>query len=155
MLKAVPISWCSWTFQIEDERHNVAKIDMAWLRESANLRIGGDTYRAAKCSAFGGTFELTHDGTVVASAGKRMMIRTFDVAAGDRHFELSALSIFGRSFGLYEHGQLIGTMGPTGIWSRKARVDFPDDVSNEVQVFLIWLVLILWRRSASSNAAAG
>ena len=110
MLKAVSIGWCSWSFRVEDESGPCAHIDMAWVRESAELDIDAVRYRVTKTTAFGGGFEMTGDGQVVASAGKRMMVRTFDVQAGERHFELSALSMFGRSFGLYESGQLIGTM---------------------------------------------
>lgn len=155
MLKAVPIGWCSWSFRVEDESGPCAHIDMAWVRESAELDIDAVRYRVTKTAPFGGGFEMTQDGQVVASAGKRMMVRTFDVQADERHFELSALSMFGRSFGLYENGQLIGTMSPLSMWGRTAEVSFPDDVPRNVQVFLIWLVLILWRRAASSAAAAG
>ena len=125
---------------------------MAWVRESAELDIDAVRYRVTKTTAFGGGFEMTGDGQVVASAGKRMMVRTFDVQAGERHFELSALSMFGRSFGLYESGQLIGTMNPVSMWGRTAEVNFPDDIPRDVQVFLIWLVLILWRRAANNNS---
>jgi hypothetical protein len=155
MLKAIPIGWCSWSFWIEDKAGRFAHIDMSWVLESAELDIDGERYRVRKPSAFGGSFELIRDGHVVATAGKRMMVRTFDVQAGDRHFELSALSVFGRAFRLSENGLQIGTMSPVSMWGRTAEVDFPDDFPRDVQVFLIWLVLILWRRAASSSAAAG
>lgn len=155
MLKVVPNSFCSWSFRVEDFEGAVEQIDMAWVREHAEVTIGDDRYRVTKTAPFGGGFEMTRDGQVVASAGKRMMVRTFDVQAGERHFELSALSIFGRAFGLFENGQQIGTMSPVSMWGRTARADFPDDIPRDVQVFLIWLVLILWRRAASSAAAAG
>ncbi|MBC8290849.1 MAG: hypothetical protein H8E37_11085 [Planctomycetes bacterium] len=155
MLKAVPIGWCSWSFRVEGEAGHCAHIDMAWVRESAEVDIDGQRYRVRKSAAIGGSFELTRDGHVVATASKRMMVRAFDVRVGERHFELSALSIFGRAFGLFENEQQTGIMSPVSMWGRSAEVHFPDDISRDVQVFLIWLVLILWRRAASSAAAAG
>lgn len=155
MWKAVPVGCCSWSFRIEDQAGVLAHIDMAWVRESAELTIDGERYRARKTSAFGGLFELTRGGVVVATACKRKMSRAFDVQAGDRSFELSALRIFGRAFGVFENGQQTGCMNPVSIWGRTSDVHLPGDVPREVQVFLIWLVLILWRRAASSAAAAG
>jgi hypothetical protein len=155
MLSAFPIGWCSWSFQIEDHVRAVATIDMHWVRERANVRIGDEDYKLGRYAFVRGTFELRHGGVRVAKATKRALIRSFDVEAGGRRFKLSAISMFGRAMGLYENGQLIGKMAPFGIWSRRANVNFPDDLPLEVRVFLIWLVLILWRRAASSAAAAG
>jgi hypothetical protein len=153
MLSAFPIGWCSWSFQIEDHVRAVATIDMAWVRERANVRIGDENYKLGRYAFVRGTFELRHDGVRVAKATKRALVRSFDVEAAGRRFELSAISMFGRTMGLYENGELIGKMAPFGIWSCRANVYFPDDLPLEVRVFLIWLVLILWRRAASSAAA--
>ena len=155
MLSAIPISWCSWSYQIEDLSQAVATIDMAWIRERADVRIGDAEYKLGRYAFVGGTFELSHEGELLAKATKRALVRSFDIEAGDRRFTLSAISLFGRAMGLYENGEPIGEMAPTGIWTRRARVDFPDDIPLDVRVFLIWLVLILWRRAASSAAAAG
>jgi len=155
MLSAFPIRWCSWSFQIEDHARAVATIDMAWIRERANVHIGEEQFRSGRNSFVRGSFYLRHDGELIATAKKRSLFRTFDVKAGGRHFELSAVSIFGRTMRLHENGRPIGTISPAGIWSRKAHVKFPESLPLEVRVFLIWLVLILWRRAASSNVAAG
>ncbi|MDA0588221.1 MAG: hypothetical protein O2820_04810 [Planctomycetota bacterium] len=155
MLSAIPISWCSWSYQIEDLSQAVAAIDMAWLRERADVRIGDAEYKLGRYALVGGNFELSHEGELVAKATKRTFVRSFDIEAGERRFELSAISIFGRTMGLYENGELIGKMAPVGFWSRRANADFPDGLPLDVRVFLIWFVLILWRRAASSAAAAG
>jgi hypothetical protein len=68
---------------------------------------------------------------------------------------LSVPRIFARAFGLFENGQQIGTMSPVSMWGRTARADFPANIPRDVQVFLIWLVLILWCRAVSSAATTG
>ena len=40
---------------------------------------------------------------------------------------------------------------PRGLFSRKLTIDLPDELSLAVQVFMTWLVIILWRRAAKSS----
>jgi hypothetical protein len=48
----------------------------------------------------------------------------------------------------------VGSIRPEGYLSRKAAVSLPGDMPMPVQVFVMWLVILLWRREANAGAAA-
>jgi hypothetical protein len=50
-----------------------------------------------------------------------------------------------------ENGAPVGTIARTGFFRAKRTADLPDDLPLEVQAFLIWLVLLVWRRQAATN----
>ena len=88
-------------------------------------------------------------GRVVASARKpSAFFRAFEVELPGRRFELKAVSVWGREFGLYEGETLIGRIGPASWLGRSAVIDLPDALPTEAQVFLFWLVLVLRKRAA-------
>jgi hypothetical protein len=74
------------------------------------------------------------------------------VQAGARTYTLAATSWLGRSFAVTENGATVGTIARSGFFTTKCTADLPGDLPLEVQGFLIWLVLIIWRRQATTNA---
>ncbi|MBC8290850.1 MAG: hypothetical protein H8E37_11090 [Planctomycetes bacterium] len=144
MQKVIPDSCCSWNFQIEDETQVVAEIEFDWDPEWTDIRIHGELYQVSSNAPSGGSYQLMRDSRSIALAIKRGILRTFDVEAAGRRFNLSALNLFGRTIGLRENSQLLGTLRPIGIWRCTADVDFPDDIPLNVRVFMIWLALMIW-----------
>lgn len=141
----------SWGYSILQDGTAIADIDMSWVRERAEVTIAGHHFTVCRTSVLRGTFELQSGDGVLAHAQKAAFFRAFNVGFTDRNLELKALSIFTREFGLFEHGVQIGRIGPTGWLTRKAVVDCSGEVPIPVQVFLFWLVAILWRRAANNN----
>lgn len=127
---------------------------MSWLRERADVTIADKTFTVLRDSMLKGSFALKWGEQVAARARKTSLFtRSFDVETGGEHLRLAAVSIWRREFGVYRNGEQIGRIAPTSLFRRSAVIDLPDDVPLPVQVFLFWLVIILWRRSANSNAA--
>ena len=60
-----------------------------------------------------------------------------------------------REFGLFEGGVPVGRIAPAGWFGRRAVIDLPADIPLPAQLFLLWLVLVLWRRAAAADAAGG
>ena len=153
MLRAIPKGIFSWGFDVHEEGRAIAAVDVSWMRERGELLVKGES-----CSMYRegllGDFVLEWKGGVVARATKPSAFhRRFVVRYEGRELELGAKSVFGRTFVLLDGGAEIGRIAPEGIFTRKARIDLPDDVPLPVQVFMFWLVVILWRRSARSNNA--
>ena len=74
--------------------------------------------------------------------------------AGGEAYELAKRSWLSRSFELHRGGQVVGSVHPKGLGS-KAVVDLPAELPPAVQVFVVAVVLTLWRReSAAAGAAA-
>jgi hypothetical protein len=153
MLHATPQSIFSWDYTVLRGRAVMAQIDMSWFRERAEVEIGDQTYSVHRESIVQGTFVLQSRGQVLARAQKvSAFSRAFDIDCAGQQLELKAVSIWTRQFGLFRNGRQIGRIGPRGWLGRSAVIDLPGDISVPVQVFLFWLVLVLWRRAASSSS---
>jgi hypothetical protein len=150
MLRAAPHGILSWDFTIFRGETAIADIDMSMWRERAELTIDGQVYSVYRESMLEGTFVL-RSGDLVLVRAQKGFTRTFDIDVAGRHMELKALSFWTREFGLFENNALIGRIGPRSWLGRKATIELPESVSLPVQVFLFWLVLILWRRAAQSS----
>ena len=156
MLKAIPKSWLSWDFRFEEDSSVVAEIDVSHWREKAELTVVGSTYKLFREGWMSGAFVLEADGAILARAEKpSALYRRFVVEHEGRRSTLEAAAAFRRKFVLSEGGAKIGSVSPDGLFTRRATADLPDDLPLPVKVFVVWLVLILWRRAANSASAAG
>ena len=45
-----------------------------------------------------------------------------------------------------------GSIAPLGLFRRKAKADLPDDLALEIKAFLIWLVVVMWKRQAKAGS---
>jgi len=74
-----------------------------------------------------------------------------------RNYVLGAESAVRRKFVLNENGETVGSVSPLNAFTRKCLVDLPVDIPLPVRVFMIWLVIILWKRDSDTAAvvAAG
>jgi hypothetical protein len=133
----------------------IGEIECAPMWERATIRVGGRAYSAGREGKITGKFYLEADGNRVASAEKpSAMHRLFTVQVGGRTLTLKAASTFGRAFVLTERDVPTGSIAPLGWFTRKCRAQLPDDLAPEVQVFLIWLVILMWRRQEQAAMAA-
>ena len=56
-----------------------------------------------------------------------------------------------RGFVLMDGERQIGTMSPESMWTRSATADLPPDWPMPIKAFVIWLVIILWKRDANNG----
>jgi hypothetical protein len=140
MLEAALVGIFSWAFTVSSGGETVAAVTPAWFSEQAEVTVAGKPYTLARESVREGTFAMRSGGRVVASARKpSAFFRAFEVELPGRCFELKAVSVWGREFGLYEGEVLVGRIGPASWLGRAAVLDLPDALLTEVQVFLFWL----------------
>ena len=155
MLEATPLGIFSWAFAVRRDGETVAEIAPAWVGEQAEVTVAGEPYTLTRESVLEGTFAMRSGDRVVARARKpSAFARAVDVELAGRRFELRAVSVWRREFGLFDGADLVGRIGPAAWLGRSAVIDLPDDVPPHAQVFLLWLVLVMWRRAASSSSAA-
>jgi hypothetical protein len=130
----------------------IGRIDFGGIRAPTAIVVGGATFHPARDGVLHTTFHLDGNGTRLATATPAGAAhRRFTVQAGARTFALAVTSWSGRSFTLTENGAAVGTIGRSGFFTAKCNADLPDDLPLEVRAFLIWLVLITWRRQATTN----
>lgn len=152
MLRAVPKGLFSWDFTVSLADRVIADVDMSWFREKGELEVEGQRYAVYREGLMSGRFVLSSQAGVLAEAEKpSAFFRSFDVAYRGRHYRLGALSMLTRGFGLTADSTLVGTIQPVSIFGRTTTIDLPDEVVLPVQVFMFWLVLILWKRSKNAS----
>jgi hypothetical protein len=152
MLSATLRGLFTWGFTVRQDGNTIADIDPSWLGERAAIRAGGQTYAAYRESLLAGTFVLQSGERALARAQKvGAFLRAFDIDLSGRPMELKATSVWGREFGLFENGVPVGRIGPAGWFGRRAVIDLPPGVPLPAQLFLFWLVLVLWRRAGAAE----
>jgi hypothetical protein len=155
MLYAIPKRWFSWNFYVCDGARQVAEIDVAWWREKGLLTLEGISYQVYREKMMSGAFILKTAGEVVARAEKPdALLRRLLVDYGGRQFTLKAESAFGRGFILLEGQKGIGRVAPEGFFTRRAAASLPEELPLAVKIFILWLVIILWKRESDSGTAS-
>jgi len=152
MLRAVPNGWLSWNFTIYEDNKAIAKIDLAWLREAGELNLDGSNYKVYREGLVSGSFIIEKEGMVLARAEKpSALIRSYKVNYNNKSYVLEAVSALLREFVLREGGQAIGSVRPEGAFTKKAIIDLPADIEMPVRIFMVWLILILWKRDEAAE----
>lgn len=155
MLTAEPKSWLSWDFVILNDDEPLVEIDQAWFKEAGTVSINGVECRMYRESMMG-DFVLEAAGEPLVRADKpSAFYRAFDVTYDDRVFRLEAESALRRTFVLKEGDAVVGRIYPRSAFTRKATVDLPETLPIVVRVFMLWLVILLWKRAAEASAAGG
>ncbi|MDX6382172.1 MAG: hypothetical protein QOI57_3196 [Rubrobacteraceae bacterium] len=73
---------------------------------------------------------------------------------GGNRYELKKESAWRSAFVLSRDGiGLVGSVRRKGFFNREWIVDVPEELPLEMRVFVVWLVVILWKREDSSAAA--
>ena len=156
MLTAVPKRWFSWDFSLLDSTlQPVAELVLSSWRERGSLTVGGVSYRVYRDGLTGPFVLEAPDGSRAATAVKESVFRReFTVGYRDRHFVLKAKSAWRREFNLLSGDQMLGTVVPAGLFTRRAKVEFNDDLPLECAAFVVWLTLLLWKRNSDKAADA-
>ena len=161
MLRAVPDGWFSYNFTVFDRGGTpVARVDLSNWRETAKITLGESRYEACRKGGMSKEFVLQkEDGQVVAVAEKPSGWRDRLVFEhGANRYELKHESTWSNAFVLSRDGVgWVGSVKRKGFFKREWTVELPEELPLEVRVFLMWLVVILWKRaeSAAAGGAAG
>lgn len=150
-LFAKPAGLMSDHFVVSDDGVHLCRIDQSGGRERAEFTVHDETY-VAKNELLGGDFLLEKAGQLIARADKRTLRRVFDVTvlpatSAERSYELrvGGLIIKGGRYSLEADGRKVGELVKTPFL-RSAQATLPEDMPLPVQVFLLWIGLMMWRR---------
>jgi hypothetical protein len=154
-LEIVPTNWFSWNFTVSQQSRPIAGFDISWWRERGSLTVEGKTYPVSREGMMSGDFVLESDRGILARATKLSALRrSFTVVSGAKTYTLRAKQAFRRSFVLLDGDREIGRIAPESAWGRRASANLPADVPLPVQVFLVWLTVLLWKRDSDAAAAS-
>lgn len=152
-------SFVKWQFDVFQGESLVADIDLKLLREGAELEIKGEHFTIKRAGLVSGAFTIEAFGRELARAEKpSALFRRFVVEFANRRFVLEAEKALFRRFVVAEEptdgiGVEIGRIEPVKWYSQSAIAKFDDSLPLAVDIFLITLVLFLWKRSAQSSSS--
>lgn len=153
MMNAIPQNWFSWNYQVLEQGSPVADLDLAWVREAGIFKLQGRAYKIYREKFLSRTFVLEEDGAILARASRpNIFLRSFTVDYQGIQLIVKARSFFGRTFVLERGSQVFGSIYPEHWFTRKALVELPDTLPLAVRIFMVWLVLIFWRRQWRQEA---
>jgi hypothetical protein len=157
MLSASPRRWLSWDYSVTDpEGAEVARVTIGSWREKGTVIMAEGEYRVYRQGLTGPFVLESIDGSTAASAVKPSALqRKFAVRSGDREYTLEAAGALSREFGLFDGDRRVGAVVPASWLSRRARADFDAEIPPPLQAFVLWLTLLMWKRSSDSSVAAG
>ena len=151
-------SLLKWQFDVFENDSLVADIDLKIWKEGADIEIKGEPFRIYRDGMFRGPFVLEAHRTELVRARKTSVFkRRFEVDFADRRFVLGATSIFRRTFAITEEPEdgiavEIGVIEAVKWYKHSAIARFDDDLPMAIDVFLIALVLMMWKRAAQSSS---
>ncbi len=156
MLTAKPTGLLSENFVVSRDGVQLCEFDQAGGRDRAEFVVDGERY-IAKNELLGGDFLLENQSQLIARADKRALRRVFDVridpgSSAERSYELKVGGLIakGGRYTLEENGRKVGELVKTPFL-RSAQANLPQDVPLPVQVFLLWIGLMMWRRERNSG----
>lgn len=138
----------------ESDREVGAFAGSAW-RETGQIRVGGQVWEFRKERSR--RFVLAGPQGVLAAAERTSVWNgRWQLTTGGRAYELAKRS-WSRTYELRRDGAVVGEVAARGVFSGKAAAALPTELPLPVQVFVVAIVMALWRRqqAAAAGAAAG
>ena len=152
MLRAEPVSWGSWSYRVLRGESCLARFDIGWFRERGEIVIDHVVHDVRRDGLVSGPFVMRRGRETIVSAIKPSMFeRRFEIDCSGSDYAFTSASSFNRKFVLREHGREIGAVRPVHFLSRKAIVDLPPEMPLDVQVFLTWIAIAMWKRQSEGS----
>lgn len=150
-LQAVPEGKSAWHYRISDQNGFATKLV---LTDPAARCCFDD----GKCYTIipdvdPGVWALTDGATTVCSARRpSTALHVFTLSCAQDRWVLETHSPTGNKFVLKAPLEPVGSIRARGLFGRRAEADLPATVPRPVGIFLIYLVLLVWRGSGDSAA---
>jgi len=155
VLTCLPQSICSWNYSITISDSDVtASVEFDFWSEQGSIILEPSCY-GVKHVWLSGEWSLESGDRVVAVAIKpNPLTRFFELSYDSQDLVLRAESPFTRSFLIEQDDRVLGTIQPMHPFTRRASIDCSSSIAMSVQIFLFWLTVLMWKRSANNSGGA-
>jgi hypothetical protein len=145
MLTMTRKGWLGWSYVVHDEaRRPIADLSVGIFGDSGSFSIQGTTYLVQHEGWMGGRFRLEKDGVIMARTKSGSKGHAFEIEVGETSYSLGQPSFLSPKYALLDGATRIGSVvRPSYV--RRAQVEVSVDTPLAVQVFLLWLVAVLWK----------
>jgi hypothetical protein len=151
----VPQSIFSRHYDLKYDGQIVATLRMSFWTEGCKFTIGGHDFVICRESMWKDHFQLLAGDQIVCEVKRGFWSRQFEMSALDQNWVLRPSGWISRSYQLLAGEREVGTIYHTTWMTRAQAADFAPEVPPPVQVFAIFLVLVVRQRQRSSAAAGG
>ena len=154
-LHAAPIRWFSNDFRVTADGREICCLDFAALRTRGHFEVDGVRYDVTAEGIVPQRLKLERDGRMLAEAARDgVFTNAYTVRAEDRTLTLRG-SLMRRPFDV-SHGDLrIGAIRPVRFFGRSAIAEFTAPLPLHLQVFLLAVTLLVWRKRARAESSSG
>jgi hypothetical protein len=150
VLTTIPKSWFSWDLTVLEDAKPVAELQISTWRERGLLAVEGKDYKVYREGIMTGAFILESDATVLARAIKPSVFRkSFDLEYAGKQYKLRSEGW--SRYSLLHGDERRGSVSKEFFSRKRATVDLPEDLPLVIRLFMIWLVVILWKRDAKAS----
>jgi len=155
MLLIEPKNWWRSAFEVtEPSTETRISLSPRGFLEGCFFKLDGDRYELKRQHWSGGAFLLECNGSVLLRAHKPSAFkRSFELKHGRERFTVAAESMWSRAYVLRQGSRVVGRIERPSWWSRRAEADLPEDLPLVFRVFVVSLVLLMWRREHGAAAS--
>jgi hypothetical protein len=144
-----PAGFFSRHYDVFRDGQLVTKLRMNLWREGCHFAIAGHEFAIVRPSLWKDAFILMSGDEQLCTVTKKFWSRRFELVALDQSWSLQPASFFTRSYQLIDRSRAVGTIGPSGWFTRSRTAEFSAEVPPPIQLLAIFLVLLVNRRQHS------
>lgn len=150
-----PRGWFSWDYDLIQGGSLLTSISLAWFREKGEFTLGGQRFSIFRDGPLG-PFILSDSGGHVLAKGVKpsFLRRRFELERDGHCYLLEADSPFSNTYNLMEGPSVIGTIRCRRLLSWKGEARLLPDLPLPFRIFVLWLVIILWKRDSQGAASS-
>jgi hypothetical protein len=142
-------------YEVRDGIAPVAEFSLSTFGERTELRVGLDLYQARRTGWINSGFVLERYEREVARAEPQGFFRrAYEIRAPGTMAILKPRGFARTDFVVFAGDTEIGSIGRSGFWRTTIQATFRPELDRPIQIFLIWIATILWRRAATAAAAS-
>lgn len=131
----------------------VAQVRQAAMRERAGVAIGSSQWQFYRQR--GDLHAVSVDGTFGMTASPTKIFGvSWDICTGTHAYRMEPMGLFKSGRRVLCAGTPVGSSDRVG-WSRRPTLDVDASIPVEHQVFLLWVLYIIGRRSSGGPGASG
>ena len=154
MLTVTRRSVFSREFEVHDGIAPVGEFSLSRVGDHSELRVGLDLYEARRIGWINPGFVLKHRDLEVARANPAGVFRqAHEIRTARFAVTLRPRGFFRSDYGLFDGETELGWIRRVGFWRSTVEASFAPQIDPPIQIWLLWIATILWRRAEA--AAAG
>jgi hypothetical protein len=142
----VPQGLFSRHYDLRRDGETVVSLKMQLWTEGCEFAIAGHSFAIRKTSLWKDGFQLLAGQSSVCEVRRGFWSRRFELEAVEEKWFLQPAGWFTRTYQLLSGDRGVGTIRHTGLFTRSRVGEFADSVPPPVQVFAIFLVLVVSQR---------